>query len=143
MPKSEQKLIEARRREWLKQGRDRAKQKIRQARESDGFIVGFRILIGNQCKAVRQYNRAFLPIQIARKHPTLFPPYEGVCQYGTCDCDFEDVFESDVLAQNTPVIAKPGKVITLRKLHRKSHPILWLLCLGAIAYVVWKMMKDF
>lgn len=138
MSKSEQQIVEAKRRQWIREGRENAKRQIKHAQGSDGFVVGFRILIGNQCKAARPYNQAFLPIHVARKHPELIPPYEGICRFESCDCDIEDVFESDVLARNTPVIVRPGKVVSLRKLRKKRQPILWLLFLVTAAYLTWR-----
>ena len=82
--KLERELLRSRqkvRREWFKRERDYCRMEVRQARDSAGAIAGFRIRIGKRCDTAKAYHGAFVPTQVALKHPELLPPYEGICQH--------------------------------------------------------------
>ena len=104
-------------RAWFDRQRQFAVAEIRQACDPDGIIAGFRIRVGYECEGARRYDGAFLPAEVATKWPQLLPPYEGVCQFGRCGCEFEEVvdIEEDDLPPDMAVIVAPGKVTAARK----------------------------
>ena len=123
---------------WLAEQRRYAKMEVQQARDSEGAIAGFRIRVGRRCDGAKKYHGAFLPTQVAIKHPELLPPYEGICEYGKCECEFEELLDSDRIAADTPMVMGPNKFTTVGK-HRKSkHGCLSrLLALIVIAVVIY------
>ena len=102
---------------WFSQQRQFAAAEIRQACDPDGIVAGFRIRVGYECEGARRYDGAFLPAEVAAKWPQLLPPYECVCQFGRCQCEFEEIvdIEEDDLPPDMPVIVAPGKVTLARK----------------------------
>ncbi|MGD8454015.1 MAG: hypothetical protein PVJ57_19545 [Phycisphaerae bacterium] len=138
--KLEKELIRQRQkvqREWFKREREYCRAEIRQARDSEGAIAGFRIRIGKRCDSAKQYHGAFVPTQVALRYPELLPPYEGVCQYWACECEIEELLESDRLAADTPMVIRPGRITTVGKGHRKHRSLLGLLVLAAMVYAVY------
>jgi len=108
-------------RKWFREEGRYAKTEIQQARDSDGAIAGFRIRIGPACDGAKKYHGAFLPTQVAVKNPELLPPYEGICQYGKCKCEVEELLDDDKIAADTPMIVGPNKVTTVAK-HKRAKP---------------------
>lgn len=129
---------------WVKEQRHYAKMEVQQARTSEGAIAGFRIRVGKACHGAKLYHSGFLPTQVAVKHPELLPPYQGICQYGKCQCEFEEVLEDDTLSPHTSMIVAPGKVTTVRK-HRKSkrRGARFLLLILIIVLLVYLLSKAF
>ena len=102
---------------WFSRQRQFVVAEIRQACDPDGITTGFRIRVGYECEGARRYDGAFLPAEVAAKWPQLLPPYEGICQFGRCQCEFEEVvdIEEDDLPPDMPVIVALGKVTLARK----------------------------
>jgi hypothetical protein len=142
LEKELERLRQKTQREWFKRERDYCRMEVRQARDSEGMIAGFRIRVGRRCDAAKQYHGAFVPIQVAMKHPQVLPPYERICQHWACECEIEEVLESDRLATDTPMVIKPGRITTVRKWRRNRHPFLTLLVLAVLAYCVYQLLKT-
>ena len=116
---------------WFNQQRRFVEEEIQQACDPEGLVDGFRIHIGYACEGAKRYDGAFLPAEVAAKYPQLLPPYEGICQFGRCECEFEEVIEADDLPPNMPVIVGLGKVTTVRK-HKDGNKVVHLLVVVAI-----------
>jgi hypothetical protein len=92
----------------------------------DPIFAGFRITVGDQCTQARLYDKAFLPLQVARKAPELLPPYQGICMPDTCQCQFEDVSVDEILSPQTHMIVGQRQVVTIqewRERQRRSHDL--------------------
>lgn len=124
-------------RDWFKREQDYRRMEIRQARDSAGAIAGFRIRVGKRCDSAKHYHGAFVPTRVALKHPEVLPPYKGICQHWACECEIEEVLESDRLSLDTPMIVKPGRITTVGKARRKRRPLLTLLVLAGLIYLIY------
>jgi len=127
---------------WFKDQRHYAKMEIQQARDSDGVIAGFIIRIGRTCDGAKRYHGAFLPTHVAMKNPKLLPPYEGICQYGKCECEYEEMLKDEKISMDTPMILGPNKITTIGKHRRSRHGCArTLLLLAFIAFIVYLVVR--
>jgi hypothetical protein len=77
------------------------------------LFAGFTISVGGQCTQARLYDKAFLPLQVARKAPELLPPYEGICMPDTCECEFKEVSVDEMMSPQTHMIVGERQVVTI------------------------------
>jgi len=126
---------------WLADQRRYKRNEISQARDSYGAIAGFRLCDSIQCPIMSDCAGAFVPIQVATKHPDALPPgKQCTAEICDCSCDFEVVMEDDVLSRKAKMVVKPGRITTVGK-RQKPRRLSRLLIAIIIAVVLYYLFK--
>ncbi len=116
---AERKKLDARMQKgWMKKSLRGNKEYVRGCVEMNRdyrSIAGYQITIGAACEGARMYDGAFLPIEVAQKHPQLLPPYKGICCKQTCECECDELDVNKRISRDMLMIIGPGRVKTSRR----------------------------
>jgi hypothetical protein len=107
----------AEQREWLRETRRDMREDLKDTFREDKqhrrefkepLWGGVRIIIGPSCEAAADRHGAYVPLDVAIKNPDLLPPYDGICEFDSCECRIESVSATEIVPTGLKVLNADG-----------------------------------